>query len=486
MRGLSKKLILASPLVLAACAAQVPAAYTSDDGGFATVASRTQSAIGKQTAWTQTQAQSAEVASKVRAMVYRKTISADTAVQVALLNNRGLQASYAAIGISAADAWQEATPRNPVVSVGTFGMGAPELGLYRALESTIAVNLLDAKTRKQRMAVADAQFQQAQLAAVNDTLTLANETRRAWVNAVAAFESLNYLKQAGEATNASSELAARLGQTGALNKAGQAREQAFNAEVAGQTARARLDATLAKEELTRLMGLWGSGVDYYIPDALPALPRSLPPHGSIEARALSNRVDLEVSKLGLEATARAFGLADATRLVTDLDLIAGFEVEREREDGETSTETLPQIELEFAIPIFDTGAARMRKAELAYLQAANMLAEKAVAVRSEARAAEADYHSSYDIARHYRDVVVPLRSTVEEEGLLSYNGMITNTFELLSDVREKLAAQLEAENAKRDFWLAAANVTAAIYGGGAGDAAGGGGMEIAAGGGPGH
>ena len=37
---------------------------------------------------------------------------------------------------------------------------------------------------------------------------------------------------------------------------------------------------------------------------------------------MSNRVDLEVSKLGLEATARAFGLADATRLVTDLDLIA--------------------------------------------------------------------------------------------------------------------------------------------------------------------
>lgn len=142
----------------------------------------------------------------------------------------------------------------------------------------------------------------------------------------------------------------------------------------------------------------------------------------------------------------------------------------------------PNLEVEFAIPIFDTGKARMRKAELNYLQAANVLAEKAVNVRSEVRGAEASYHSSYKIARHYRDVVVPLRTTVEEEGLLSYNGMITNTFELLTDVREKLAAQLEAANAKRDFYLAQAELTAAIYGGGSSGAGGGEGPSIAAGG----
>jgi outer membrane protein TolC len=64
--------------------------------------------------------------------------------------------------------------------------------------------------------------------------------------------------------------------------------------------------------------------------------------------------------------------------------------------------------------------------------------------------------------------------------------MITNTFELLTDVREKLSSLLEAANAKRDFWLAQANVTAAIYGGGTGSAPQGGGAEIAAGGGAGH
>jgi outer membrane protein TolC len=235
------------------------------------------------------------------------------------------------------------------------------------------------------------------------------------------------------------------------------------------------------------MGLWGDEVAYFVPDALPALPPSVGDVANIEGKALENRVDLRVARLGLEAQAAAFGLTDRTRIVSDLELIAGLEAERESEGGNIKTETTPQVELEFAIPIYDTGKARMRKAELAYLQAANVLAEKAVDVRSEARGAAASYHASYRIARHYRDVLVPLRQTVEDEALLSYNGMITSTFELLTDVRQKLSASLEAANAKREFYLAQADLTAAIHGGGGGSGgAGDTGATLAAGGGAGH
>ena len=483
MRFRTWPLLLATPLILAACEAQVPSKYTVSNAGFLEVSAQTTAAIGKRTAFAQTKAGNENLQKQVHAMVYRKTISADTAVQAALLNNKGLQASYASVGMSAAEVWQQSLLENPVVSIGLFGIGAPELGLYRALESTIAFNLLDAKTRKQRIAIASAQFQQAQLSAVNDTLGLANQTRLAWINAVSAFETVSYLRRANETAAAGAELAEKLGESGALNKAGQAREFAFNAELTGQLAKARLAAILAKEQLTRLMGLWGTDVDYFVPDALPSLPRSIARVSSIEAAALNNRVDLKVAQIGLEAQARAFGLTDQTRLVTDLELIAGVEAERESEDGNTSTDTRPQLELEFAIPIFDTGKARMRKAELAYMRAANVLAETAVNVRSEARSAEVAYHASYQIARHYRDVVVPLRVTIEEESLLSYNGMITNTFELLTDVRGKLGSSLEAANSKRDFWLAQANIKAAIYGGGTALAGGGEGVAIASGGG---
>lgn len=487
MKHQRKLLMLTLPIFLAACEASVSEKYKSRTAGFAAVAQNSKSITGKKTVWVQSQEQAQMLNKQVHKMVHRKTISADTAVQVALLNNKGLQAAYADIGISASDVWQESLLENPVVSIGVLGINAPELGAYRAIEGMIAGNLLDAHTRKQRIALADTNFQAAQMNAVNATLSLAAETRTAWINAVSAFETVSYLRKAAVASDASSELAAKLGGTGALGKAGQAREHAFNAELAAQTARARLDARVAKENLTRLMGLWGVEVDYFVPNRLPSLPRSIPRSRSIEKVALQNRVDLKIAKLGLEATAKAYGLTETTRLVTDLELIAGFEKERELDGGAVVSDTTPQLELEFAIPIFDTGKARMRKAELSYMRSANMLAEKAVNVRSEARVAETTYHSQYELARHYRDTVVPLRTVVEQEALLSYNGMITNTYELLSDIRDKLGSQLMASNAKRDFWLAKANLKSAIYGGMGGSAgAAGGDATIAAAGGAGH
>lgn len=174
MRISKLPLIVGFPLVLGACATAIPGAYTEPKAGLANIASQITPAIGKRTVFAETQAENEALKKQVHAMVHRKTISADTAVQVALLNNKGLQASYANVGLSAADAWQESTPENPIVSIGILGIGAPELGAYRAIEGLIRANLLEATTRKKRRALADTNFRQAQLAAVNDTLALAN------------------------------------------------------------------------------------------------------------------------------------------------------------------------------------------------------------------------------------------------------------------------------------------------------------------------
>jgi len=476
---------LLSTALLAGCSTFPGAASYSERGaGFANVSTIATAATGKSTVWVQNQQQANALADEVRLLVFKKTISADTAVQVALLNNKGLQAAYAELGLSAADVWQQALLENPTVSIGVLGIASPGLGLFRAIEGIIANNILALATRDRRIDIADARFRQAQLKAANATLTLAVDTRRAWINAVSAFETVYYLKQGLATADAASELAKRLGETGAMPKGEQAREHAFYAELTGQTAQAKLAAQLAKEELTRLMGLWGAEVDYFIPDKLPALPGGLVNKSAVEREALRNRVDLQIAKVELEVSAKSFGLTDATKYVTDLEVISGVELEREIDtDYElvggdltktTAVETTitPQIEFEFVIPIFDSGEARLRKAELAYMQAANLLAEKAVNIRSEARSAYTAYRATYDIALHYRNSVLPLRVTIEEEALLTYNGMISNTFELLADTRAKVGTLLDSVNAKRDFWLADANLSAAIFGGGSASSAG--------------
>lgn len=483
MKGVA---LAATAVALSGCVSTEQVAfYSARDAGFLTVKSETAAATkGKQPVWIQNSEQALENSGRVHTLVHKKTISADTAVQVALLNNRGLQAAYTNLGMSAAEAWQQTKLENPTVSIGLLGIGAPEVGLLRAIEGMVAKNILALATQERRVDIADTRFRQAQIVAVGETLRLAAETRRAWINAVSAFETVAYLNQAKTAADAASELAQKLGESGAMPKAGQAREHAFYAELTGQIAEARLAARLAKEDLARLMGLWGEEVDFFVPDYLPSLPRRPSARPSIEVEALKNRVDLRIARLELEAVAKSYGLTEATRYVTDLELIAGLEAEREIETEyelvggaleETKTRktvVTPNLEIEFVIPLFDSGKARLRKAELAYMQAANLLAEKAVNIRSEARSAYTAYRSTHDIARHYRNAVVPLRTKIEEESLLTYNGMITNTFELLADTRAKIGTLLLSVNAKKQFWIADANLAAAIYGGGA--AAGGG------------
>ena len=464
----TRKLIvaLAFPLALSGCV--TGAEYSRKEAGFTSVANKTAIVTAKETVWIQNRNQARSAAVQVTSLLAQtKPLDVETAVQIARLNTKGLQAAYADLGDSAADAWQSTMFLNPTVAVGLTGIGTPGLDAFKTVEGAVVTNILALATKKRDIEIADTRFRQAQLNAAVRTLQLAADTRRAWINAVAAWENVGQLQRAQATADAASELAQKLGETGAMTKGAQAREHVFVAELAGETAKARLTARLTKEELTRLMGLWGSDLDYQVPNSLPSLPRAVVKRDTIEAEALRNRIDLQVAKLELEATARSYGLTEATRYVTDLEILTGLETEREIEDGDKKVDTTGFAELEFAIPIFDTGKARMRKAELGYMRAANELAEKAVNVRSEARSAYEAYRSNYDIARHYRNSVVPLRTKVEEESLLTYNGMISNTFELLTDTRDKINSILLSVNAKRDFWLAEADLAPAIYGGGA-------------------
>ncbi|SFQ02545.1 TolC family protein [Tranquillimonas alkanivorans] len=478
---------LAVAAVLGGCAAPAGFGPAMERAGFASVASTSRSATGANAVWLQTPAEIAANSEQVAAIVRGKTISADTAVQVALLNNRALQAAYADLGISAAEAWQAALLPNPVLHLGVLGIGSPSLNGYRVIEGGVAASVIGLTTRKQRSRIAELRFRQAQLAASADTLRVAAEARRAWIEAVAAFEQSALLGQAQEMAAAGAELAQQLGATGALNRAGQARELALAAELEAQRARARLDAQLAKERLTRAMGLFGADLRYFVPDALPPLPH-LSARENLEAEALAARVDLAAAALELEAVAQEYRLADRTRVLSDIDLALGVEVEREEEDGAVESAETVGLDAEIAleIPVFDNGAARLRQGEAAYMRAAHLLALKAVEVRSEAREAHVALVGAHRIAQQWEERVLPLRRTIEEEALLSYNGMITSTFDLLADTRGRLDASLAAAAARADYWMAEANVTAALYGGGAVAPAGGGGEGPAAAAEPGH
>jgi len=408
------------------------------------------------------QVRSAEDAAAVRARVTRllhRPLGADAAVQIALLNNLGLQAAYNRLGIAEALAVKASRP--PALSFAFSNVSTPvELDIERKIMGSLLLLLtMPARTR-----IAADQFAQAELRAAEETLRLAAETRRAYISAVAARQILTALSAAKASAEASAELADKLLQTGAVNKLDHARRQVFAAETEAQVTAARQQAAAAQERLTRLMGLWGTDLAGLLPNTLPPLPSHARSLGAVEQEAMDRRVDLAVARLEVEALARSFGLTRKTRLINVLD--AGGISKTQKDKGEGPAADGGGFTIAFEVPLYDFGRARVREAEQRYLEAVNALAGKAVDARSEARQAFDAYKATYTVAAQYEGEVVPLRETISAETELQFNAMQVDAFALLEAARAKAAAKVASIEAKRNFWLASADLSAAVLGGG--------------------
>jgi len=431
----------------------------SPDGGMSAVATRVGTELGQTTAKIVTDADEAMATAQVAALL-AKPLTADSAVQVALLRNRGLQAEYNSLGISEADYVEASLPINPSVSIGTL-LGGGEIEIERRLAGSI----LSLFTLPARKAAAEAEFKAASLRAVDATFRLVADTRRAYYNAVASRQLVALLEKGQSSAEAAAELTIKLGETGAATKLEQARASAFYAEVSTELAEAKMRAGIDREALTRLLGLWGSDVNYKLPSQLPPLPDAVPTSERLEADAITRRVDLMVARLELQALEKSLGLRNATRVVTALDLAGMNNTTIEVDAGSSSQVSKVGFELEMEIPIFDLGASGTRRGAEEYMQGVNLLAAKAIEIRSEVRSAYIAYRSTYDISWQYRNRILPLRATIDEQALMEYSGMITDVFDLLTTASESIDSNVSAINAKRDFFLAAVDFQAALIGG---------------------
>ena len=282
-------------------------------------------------------------------------VDAKAAVRIALLNNPALQVMLGTEGLAISD---------------QFGANAP-----------------------------------AKLKARKEITQLSANTHKAWINAVAAAESVKALQAARLAAENSGELARRLARVGNWSRLQQARQQVLLAEAAADLARAQDSAFAAREKLIVLMGLWGPQATFALPDTLPALPEAPLDLPDIEQRTLQARADLNIARMQLQRK----------------------EVERH---VKRAADLWGSME--------DTAALRAM----------------AVQARSDARLSYQRYRSRYDLARHHQTELQPLREFINDEMVLRYNGMLSSVFDLLADTKLKAQAANAEVEARRDFWLA--------------------------------
>ena len=444
-RALLRGTMFATLVVLGGCAS------FSKDAGFNSVESVAKDRLNKELKWVKSDADAENVQAIVQKLL-ANPLTVDDAVQIALLNNRGLQATYAELGIAEADLVQAGRLRNPHLAYLNVN-GGSETKIERAL----TFDFMQLITMPLAIRLERRRFEATQLRVAAEVLQVAVQTRRAYYHAISARQTATYMEDVKVSAAAGAELGRRMASVGNWSKLAQAREQVFYAEATAQLARARQNTITQREQLIRLMGLWGGDINFKLPGRLPDLPKAPNELTEIESIALKQRLDIQAMKRDMEGLATSLGLTKATRFINVLELGPA-----EVREGSAAVKRGYEISIE--LPIFSWGGAQVAKAEAIYMQAVNRAADVAINARSEVRESYADYSNAFERARHYRDEIVPLRKQISDENMLRYNGMLISVFELLADAREQVVSVNAYIEALRDYWLADAELQMALIG----------------------
>jgi outer membrane protein TolC len=428
----------------------------SKDGGFDAVAEAARRHLDREVEWPRNSREQAKADAEVAALLGHP-LSVEDAVQIALLNNRALQAAFEELGISEADLVQAGRLPNPRFDL-RHAAGA---GQYD-IEETLSLNVLSLLAMPYARDIEKQRFAEAQSSAVLRVAQLAQDTRAAYYAAVAARESRDYQLKVRAAAQTGAALAQKMVAAGNWNRSDQAREQDFYIEAVQGFAHAELAEQAAREKLLSLMGLAAektATAELQLAQPLPDLPANPAHLADDDGALLQNRLDLQLMRMRIDELQHRLKLTRSTRFINVLD--AGATRVRQ---GARAAPYERGYTITLEVPLFDGGAARVKKSAAIYLQAVDRFAQAAIEARSQIRLAYAGYHAAYELAKQQRDEVVPLRNAVAQENLLRYNASQISIFDLLSGAREQAAGFDAYVQRVRDFWIAKSQLDAALLG----------------------
>ena len=409
--------------------------------GFADVRRIVQARTGATVNW-ESQARGEGLSADSLQALLQVELTADRAVQIALLNNRSLQARFGEIGVSQADLRQAALPRNPAlegeIRSGSSGHHPGELIVMQDLSSILLLPL-----RKRATSLT---LRRTTLQAAKAALDLVADTRSAFYSLQAAQQVRDLWSTTAGAAQVAADLARRQREAGNITSLDLENQQAVYEEAKIQLARIDVEVIAARERLNQLMGTWGKQTTWQVASAIPAFPDSERSLEGLESAAVAQRLDLAGVEAEVQAAEQALPLARFSQFP---DLRVGVHFESEPEGTRT---TGPAVELAF--PLFDRGQAAVDRAKAQLRQAQDRQAALAVEIRSQVRAARDRLTTTHQLLKYYRNVVLPRRKRIVEQTQLEFNGMLVGVYQLLQAKQNQVTAEREYLEAQRDYWIA--------------------------------
>jgi len=409
---------------------------------------------GKQVEWQKDAEASDQIRGAIRALL-RRTLSADAAVQVALLNNRELQATFEEIGIAQADLIEAGLLKNPIFAGDARFPNRSPSGTD--IEMSIVQEFFDLLVIPLRKKVAAAQLMKTKLRVGDAILKLVAEVKTAFYELQAEQQLLGRLKAINETDATALELAQRQHEAGNINDLDLANQQATYSQSKLDIAETSASIRAGREKLNRMMGTWGGDTAWKIGNELPELPVGDFPQWRLESLAINQRLDLAATKIEIGALVGSLGITKTYRYVGSVEF--GVDTEKET-DGQRMTGPTWQLEL----PIFNRGQGRIAKLQAQLRQAERRLESEAVAIRAEVREGRDRLIAKRDLTTYYCDELLPGRKKILELTLTHYNAMLKSPYDLLLAKQNEISAERGYISALRDYWIARADLERAVGG----------------------
>jgi cobalt-zinc-cadmium efflux system outer membrane protein len=441
---LRKIFLLPALLSIASCA------HLDPRPAFADLANTIHLRTGKRVQWNRGTTEDAEAQAAVASLLARP-LTADSAVQVALLNNHNLQATYEGLGIAQADLVEAGLLKNPVF---TFERRFPG----QAMEADLLKEFIDLLLLPLRKHIAEAQFEAAKFRVGHEVLNLATETRAAFYEHQGNQQLVDLRKTVADAAERSAETALRLQQAGNLKNLDLASEQASHAQAKIELAKTQTEAAPSREKLNKLMGAYGQQTSWSVRARLPELPPNEISASRLESCAIEQRLDLAAARQEVVAIARSAGLTRLDALFTEQNEV-GVHYEREK-TGEYSVG--PSVNV--PVPIFNQGQAAVARGGAKLRQSQQRYLALAVDIRSDVRAARDRMLLARQQVEYFKSTALPARTRVTEESQLEYNAMQIGPFQLLQAKQEEVKTGAESVEALRDYWVARSELEKAMGG----------------------
>lgn len=448
-----KNPLKAAAVGIVAVAGLAGCATVPKEAGFNRVQAAVADRTGHLVQWRGNTADDAAVDSAVRALLAHE-LTADQAVQVALLNNRRLQATFEDLGIAQADLVQAGLLKNPVFAASwRFPDRSP--GGTNA-EYSVTQDFLDLLILPLRKKVAAQQFESTKLSVAHDVLQLTADVKTAYYTLQAREQLLDRLRLIADLNQTGAELAQRQHEAGTLNELGWVSQRATYDQSKVDVAQTEAQLAADRERLNRLMGLWGTQTTWTVAARLPDIPQQEASVEHLESLAIRQRLDLAATRAQLVSLGQALAVTEGYRYFASADI--GVDTERET-DGQRVTG--PTLSLQ--VPIFDQGQAQIAKVKAEFRQFQRRFEAQAIDIRSEVREARARLLAQRSLAEYYK-VLLPERMRILELTLQQYNGMLKGPYDLLLAKQNEVTTEQAYVDAWRDYWIARADLERALGG----------------------